>query len=331
MINLINYIWGFSKATTTEILAALNGQGGNFGYNFTLKRFFGTHDDGEGPKYFATLDDLSSLTVNNASETDKGVVEVADNTEYDAGTDIGATGAPLIPKLSQIRAEMDTKVEIAEDLEGPIDAPRVKSSTTGGAIFVIKNIAATISRAVKATATELQFRTGDDTDFSDIRAKNTRVQNLIVDGDIIHNGGTTTVIGEQVVTKDAVMTLNDGEVGPGVVANGGFSGFEIMRGGLEKASMLWDEAKKRFVGGVKPAANLNELKPFALVHSELISAPAATEHTIVHGLDVQAFTFKAFDEATGLEYGVLAQRIDANTAKVAGLTPFTNVRVVFSA
>jgi hypothetical protein len=226
---------------------------------------------------------------------------------------------------------MDLKVELAEDLEGTTDAPRVKSSTTGGAIFVIKNIAATISRAIKATATELQFRTGDDTDFSDVRAKNARVQNLVVDGDIIHNGGTTTVIGEQVTTKDAVMTMNDGEVAPGVVANGGFSGFEVMRGALEKASMLWDEAKKRFVGGVKAAANLNELKPFALVHSELISAPAAAEHTIVHGLDVQAFTFTALDEATGMEIGLVAQRIDANTAKVLGLVPFTNVRVTFAA
>jgi hypothetical protein len=76
---------------------------------------------------------------------------------------------------------------------------------------------------------------------------------------------------------------------------------------------------------------LSELKAVGLIHSELISAAANVEHTIVHGLNASAFTFNAIDEATGLDAGVVAQKIDQNTAKVLGLMPFTNVRVTFAA
>lgn len=320
MIRPANYIIGFVKATSVQIIAALNGLAGNFGYDFTQKRFFGTHDDGQNPEYFATLSDLSSITVGDASETAKGVVEIADATEYAAGTDVGATGAPLVPKVSLIRAEMDTKVEIAEDLTNTVDAPRVQSSTTTAALFIIKNIAGTIAKAFKATATALQARLSDDTDFADFEAKGATFNgDVTITGNLTINGSQTQVNTTQVLTEDSLITVNAGEVGAGVTA--GKAGIEVDRGSLAKAEVAFDESDDKWKAGIQGAGTT---KIIARGHSELVSAAAATQHVINHGLNSTNYVAQYKDNATGIELGLVTETIDADNVRVNALVPVTD-------
>lgn len=318
MIRPANYIIGFVKATTAQILAALNGEGGNFGYDFTEKRLFYTPDDGANPEYLANLNDLTSISVSDASETVKGVAEVADSTEYAAGTDVGATGAPLIPKPSQIRAEMDTKVEIAEDLTNTVDAPRVQSSTTASALFVIKNIAGTITKAFKATATALQARLSDDTDFADFEAKAATFSgDVTIAGNLTVQGNQTQVNTQQVLAEDNLITLNSGEAGAGVTA--GTSGIEIDRGSLTNAELAFDESDDKFKAGIQGATKI-----IARGHSELVSAAAATQHVINHGLNSTNYVAQYKDNATGIELGLVTETIDADNVRVNALVPVTD-------
>jgi hypothetical protein len=318
MIKTVNYIMGFAKATSVQIIAALNGLAGNFGYDFTQKRFFGTHDDGQNPEYFATLSDLSSITVGDASETAKGVVEVANATEYAAGNDVGLTGAPLVPKVSQIRAEMDTKVEIAEDLTNTVDAPRVQSSTTTSALFIIKNVAGTIAKAFKATATALQARLSDDTDFADFEAKAATFSgDVTIAGNLTVSGAQTQVNTQQILAEDNLITLNAGEAGAGVTA--GEAGIEIDRGSLTNAELAFDESDDKFKAGIQGATKI-----IARGHSELVSAAAATQHVINHGLGSTNYVAQYKNNATGIELGLVTETIDADNVRVNSLVPVTD-------
>ena len=318
MIKPVNYIMGFAKATSVQIIAALNGLAGNFGYDFTQKRFFGTHDDGQNPEYFATLSDLSGITVGDASETAKGVAEVADNTEYAAGTDVGLTGAPLIPKPSQIRAEMDTKVEIGEDLTNTVDAPRVQSSTTAAALLIIKNVAGTLAKAFKATATALQARLSDDTDFADFEAKNATFSgDVTIAGNLTVQGTQTQVNTTQVLAEDNLITLNSGETGAGVTS--GKSGIEVDRGSLTNAELAFDESDDKWKAGIQGATKI-----IARGHSELVSAAAATQHVINHGLGSTNYVAQYKDNTTGIELGLVTETIDADNVRVNALVPVTD-------
>lgn len=325
MVKPASYIIGFVKATTAQILAALNGLAGNFGYDFTQKRFFGTHDDGENPKYFATLEDLAGISVADASETVEGVVEIADSTEFAAGTDVGATGAPLSAKVSDIRNALDTKVQIGEDLENTIDAPRVKSSTTASALFLIKNIANTVNGAIKAVAGVLQFRTGDDTALTNIEAQNaTFAGDVTITGNLTISGSQTQVNTTQVVATDNLITLNSGEVGAGVTA--GKSGFEVDRGSETDAELVWDETDDKYKAGIQGAT-----KVIATGHSEVITAAAALQHVITHGLNSLSYVAKNIIEASGIEEDAIFETIDANSVRVNYLVPTTDRRIVILA
>jgi len=80
----------------------------------------------------------------------------------------------------------------------------------------------------------------------------TLTANLVsIPGDLTVNGTTTTISADDLFVKDKIITLNDGETGPGV-QGGGLSGITVDRGdgvtaGEIFAQILWDEANNVWV------------------------------------------------------------------------------------
>lgn len=71
--------------------------------------------------------------------------------------------------------------------------------------------------------------------------------NVIIPGNLTVQGETTSVETNNTVISDRVITLNKGEVGPGVTGADPVSGIEIDRGPSEdKVSLLWNETAGTF-------------------------------------------------------------------------------------
>jgi hypothetical protein len=323
MVKPVNYILGLAKATSAQILAALNGLGGNFGFDFDQKRLFITPDDGANPQYLATLSDIAGITVADASETAKGVVEVADATEFAAGTDTGATGAPLVPKVSDVKSLLDQKIIIGGDLENTITEPHVKSSTTAAALFLIKDIAATLGAGLKVIATALQFRTADDSALTNIEAQNATFQgDVVVTGNLTVQGTNTVINTTETTAKDRIFTLNAGEVGAGVTA--GTSGIEVDRGSEVKAQLLFNETEDKWQAGVEGA-----LRFLAAGYSEVLPLPTLLQYVIQHNLNTLNVIARNYVVANGVEEDALFDVIDANAVRVSYLVPpATDRRIV---
>lgn len=73
-------------------------------------------------------------------------------------------------------------------------------------------------------------------------------KNLTVNGDLIVKGKQTQVDTENLIIKDNIVTLNDGEVGSEITK--GKSGIEINRGSGKKANLYFDESSKMFKAGL---------------------------------------------------------------------------------
>jgi hypothetical protein len=87
------------------------------------------------------------------------------------------------------------------------------------------------------------------TALSDATANGTIVlrHNVIIPGDLTVQGETTSVETNNTVISDRVITLNKGELGPGVTGADPVSGFEVDRGtGQDKVSLLWNEDTETF-------------------------------------------------------------------------------------
>jgi hypothetical protein len=67
---------------------------------------------------------------------------------------------------------------------------------------------------------------------------------VIVTGDLLVKGNTTTVDTANLNIEDNVILLNKGETGSGVTE--GTSGIEIDRGSLPNAQLIWDESVDKF-------------------------------------------------------------------------------------
>lgn len=65
------------------------------------------------------------------------------------------------------------------------------------------------------------------------------VGRVVITGDIVIGGTTTKVEAENLVIKDNVIVVNDGETGDGVTLQ--YSGLQVDRGTLERVNVLWDE------------------------------------------------------------------------------------------
>jgi len=68
---------------------------------------------------------------------------------------------------------------------------------------------------------------------------------VIINGDLLVNGITTTIKSETVTIKDNIIVINEGETGNGVTLN--TSGIQIDRGEETDVSFLWDERIGAFV------------------------------------------------------------------------------------
>jgi len=97
-------------------------------------------------------------------------------------------------------------------------------------------------------------------------------KNIVVAGNIVHQGDTFESQAEIVQVKDNIMTLNDGEVGEGVTA--GTSGIEIDRGTLPKAQFLFTEDTDTFKAGIE--GNLKTIATEELVLSKFSKKGSST-------------------------------------------------------
>lgn len=83
---------------------------------------------------------------------------------------------------------------------------------------------------------------------------------VIINGDLLVNGITTTIESETLTVKDNIIYINEGETGNGVTLN--TSGFQIDRGNEPDVSFLWDERIGAFVlvdaDYLNPVDNLHE-------------------------------------------------------------------------
>jgi hypothetical protein len=70
---------------------------------------------------------------------------------------------------------------------------------------------------------------------------------VVITGDLIVNGNTTTIESETLTVKDNIIYINEGETGSGVVSLGPTSGLQIDRGQETDVSFLWDERIGSFV------------------------------------------------------------------------------------
>lgn len=71
-----------------------------------------------------------------------------------------------------------------------------------------------------------------------------QIGRVIITGDLIVQGNTTTVDSETLAIRDNIIYLNKDETGAGVTL--GAAGFTIERGSLRDVSLLWDEASDTF-------------------------------------------------------------------------------------
>jgi hypothetical protein len=77
---------------------------------------------------------------------------------------------------------------------------------------------------------------------------------VIITGDLLVKGNTTTIDTANLQIEDNIILLNKGEGGSGVTE--GSAGLEIDRGGLDNAQFLWDEINDRWTIKYANSGNL---------------------------------------------------------------------------
>jgi hypothetical protein len=89
--------------------------------------------------------------------------------------------------------------------------------------------------------------------------------NTPTSGGIISNTEKTHVVSQEITINDNVITLNTGEIGPGVTRSYAVSGFEVDRGPhQEKYQVLYNEASAGLEAGFE-----GQLEPVALIDSSV--------------------------------------------------------------
>lgn len=254
-----------------------------------------------------------------ASETQTGVVQIATTAEFNAGTDDDGSGNPLVVKPSDIRTELDTKVEIGSDLAGTVYAPLVASSTQDSGLLV-KNTAGTLQGRVKATgAAELSVRDAADAGFASLQTGDlTANGNVVITGNLAVSGTQTNVNSTDLAITDNEIVLNKDEAGAGVTL--GTSGIRVERGTLADALLRFSETKGGFEAGIE--GNLFDV---VRKYRETLG-PAATSHVVTHGLNTKDVQVAVWDGDELVACDVLTSTV--NTVSLGFSAAVTGYRVV---
>lgn len=136
-------------------------------------------------------------------------------------------------QLKSVKDAVDANKTSIDDLKDNkitinADSGNAHEITAGEGAFSVKG-SANISTAISDTG-DITVSLNDDI----------TVNNAVVNGDLTVNGTTTTVTSENLVIKDNVITLNQGETGDGVAK--GTSGIEISRGTQPTYQIVFDES-----------------------------------------------------------------------------------------
>lgn len=317
----LSQVLQFLLQTFAEITSTLTAKGkGAMGYQNGAggsgEGFYGNHN-GVIKKFLLEGDATATA---DASDTVKGVVEIADATEITAGTDVGATGATLAVTPSQLKAVSDNAVQLAEDLSNTAAAPRVAQSTSDTGLL-LRNVLNTISARVKAFATGVQIRNAADNAFADIQANNaTLAGDVTIAGNLTVEGTTTSVNSTNLEIEDNVITVNKGETGAGVSAV--TAGIEVDRGTATSgfARLIWDEITSLWRVGTN-AAMFDIARKYALT-----LGAASNTHVITHGLGTTDVFVAVYDGSNLVHCDVTIT--DANNITLGFGTDVTGFRVV---
>jgi hypothetical protein len=299
------------KATAIELAAAFTGSA-QMGYQTDgTEGFYGRV--GASIKRFLMEGDIVATAP--ASETQTGVVQIATNAEFLAGTDDDGVGSALVPKPSQVKLALDTKIQGGGDIDASvITAPRVISATDNGGLL-IKDIAATQQARLKATgAAELSVRTAADDAYADLHT-----DDLIVHGNLTVQGTQTIVNSTNMSVTDNEIILNKDETGAGVTA--GTAGIRIERGTAADALLQFNETLSAFQAGID---GLNVV-PLARKYSGVLGA-SATSHVITHDLNTKDIKVSVYDGDEEVFCGVATSTVNAVTLTFA--IAVTGYRVV---
>jgi hypothetical protein len=254
-----------------------------------------------------------------ASETVTGTVQLATQSEFDAGVDADS-GSPLVAKPSQIKAALDTKVVLNGDIGGTITVPQVQSSTTPNG-FLVRNGASSNQARLKATgAAELSVRNAADDGYATLKTGAADVNgNLNVTGNMTVQGTLTSVNSTDTEIKDNVVTLNKGETGAGVSL--GTAGFEVDRGTEPSARFIFDEADDQFKAGIG-----TQLKTLVQKATVLLPNTPLTQHVVTHGLKTLDVLVTIYEGNKEEHYDVQTSTI--NTITINSAAPIQGKRVV---
>lgn len=248
MIGIVNGLLRLLGLTDAQRDARTKSINGEILYNGEQDQFQGLRDG----TFLNFLMEGDAAAPTNASETVKGVVELATDTQFDDGTDTGETGAPLVATMSQLRDEFDTKAEIAGDLSGTFDEPLVAQSTSDTGLL-LQNVAETNQVRLKAATGDLvQVRDEADAAFGSLQAQDITAEgNVLIKGNLTIEGTPTLVESTNLAITDNVIVLNKDESGAGVTLD--FAGVEIERGSVTNAQIGFSETSGRFEAGLTGA------------------------------------------------------------------------------
>lgn len=164
---------------------------------------------------------------------------------------------------------------------------------------------------IKNNAGVLEARNAADSAYVDLV-----VQNLTV------NGTTTTVNSNQVDIGDNIINLNSDYVGSAPTEN---AGFEVNRGTLTKANLIWDESQDKFVAGLAASEfQLSRFKVFTFTNANLVSSSLV----LTHNLDSQYPIWMVWDDAGNTVHPeAVATSTNALTLDFTGITVSNTWRI----
>lgn len=191
----------------------------------------GTENGGTTP---AAPTFVGSSTFGPTTVYGKFTVDTTGSTEIpDGNIADGSKQAVTGGQLKTVKDAVDANKASIDDLKDNkitvgADSGTAKDLVAGAGAIAVKG-SANISTAIADTG-DITVSLKDDI----------TVNNAVVNGDLTVNGATTTVTSENLVVKDNIITLNQGETGDGVAK--GTSGIEIARGTQPTYQIVFDEA-----------------------------------------------------------------------------------------
>ena len=150
------------------------------------------------------------------------------------------------------------------------------------------------------------------------KAGGTVTGSLIIQQDLTVQGNVVQVDTVNLEVKDKVITLNDGEPGPGVSGDG-LSGVEVDRGtGQDKANLVFDESDDQWKAGLGGAL----LPLLRLLAGNKISLDELIEKTLDHGITVDGVLLKdgSIIESNNITVTSASQQMENNKVYLVNYT-----------